>query len=443
MHRKTNSPNYSARFATCAAVALISVAGCGVPPGTTSTPRTAEGIEPFSFNLTVARHIDQPLSDQRVNRIFSTADALLLKVDNNCDDVSCPVTFQRAQSVATFDNTPAIVTTESQMDALFDNPADIKIVTLMVGVCGSPSANEVSLVLGCAFTGGTAVLVQDAPPDVWAHEWGHVQGLGHRSECAQNLMHAFELETNAVDVAERNAFLSPTPGRGLTAFRAISDRPSVEFDPDQDGFFQSSEQSRSLEDLMGRRYLAGFPRALFEQHALNMRGADLRQQLTQEPSPRYRANIARALGLSRDLVACESFLSDCGSIGGELEIDELDELIEKIIALGRLAGVDNSNRTTELLLAGSDPSFWRGRDLNLRIADDRVLNLEEALARVCVLGLGLSENPNAVNSLRELKRKSAAGINNDPWFVPQIDEAIARIEGTGKFAKQAKSHRLP
>ncbi len=419
--------------------------GCGV---TTDANNNGDNggsgneAKPFTFQISVARHVDQPLSDQRVNRVFTTANELLLSDDEECPDVSCPVTFERDGLVDTFDVSPAIVTTEAQLDAVFDVAADIKVVSLMVGVCGSPSADDVSLVLGCAFTGGSAVLVQDAPPDVWAHEWGHVQGLPHRNDCDRNLMHAFELETNAVNTTERDAFLSPTPGQNFLAFKTVFEEnasPAVET-PSED---ESAIASKPTDDIFAQRYLAGLPSTLFNRHNLRIRSGELLNRLQQEPSPRVRANLTRALGLARELAACESFIGSCESIAGDLNIDELDELVEQIIALGRLADLDESSQTTDLLFAASDPAFWANRDLNLVLEDGRRLNLNESLARICVMGMGLTKNPTVPERLRELKRKAQASQLADPWFIPQIDEALERIAGTGKYAKGAKSVRVP
>ncbi len=431
-------------LATCCAVAGFWSAGCGVVPQAANPNdggvNSDNEAKPFTFQISVARHIDQPLSEQRVNRIFSTANELLLADDNECSDVSCPVTFDRDGAIETFDNSPAIVTTEAQLDAVFDDSADIKIVTLMVGVCGSPSADDVSLVLGCAFTGGSAVLVQDAPADVWAHEWGHVQGLPHRNNCGRNLMHAFELETNAVNATERDAFLSPTPGQNFLAFKTIfEEQHSASVAPEFDGEMVSAP----VEDIFNRRYLAGFPSTLFTRHNLQMQSRELLDRMQTDPSPRCRANLARAIGLSRDVAACETFLTSCGSIAGDLNIDELDELIEQIIALGRLADVDTTNQTTELLLAGADPAFWTHRDLTLVLDDGRRIDLDDSLARICVMGLGLTKNPTVPERLRELKRIALTRNESDPWFIPQIDEALERIAGTGKYAADAKTDRIP
>ncbi len=420
-----------------AMLAGLAATGCGVMPQASNPNGGGSNNEakPFTFQISVARHADQPLSDQRVNRVFAEANALLLSDDAECPDVSCPVTFDRDGSINTFDNSPAIVTTEAQLDAVFDNPEDIKIVTLMVGVCGSPSADDVSLVLGCAFTGGTAVLVQDAPADVWAHEWGHVQGLSHRNDCDRNLMHAFELETNAVNTNERDALLSPTPGQSFLAFRAVADDSVREF--------ESDVVSAPTDDIFNRRYLAGLPSVLFNRHNLRLRSGELLNRLQADPSPRCRANLARAIGLSRDVSACETLQTSCESIAGDLNIDELDELIEQVIALGRLADADTTNQTTDLLLAGTDPAFWTDRDLTLVLDDGRRIDLDDSLARVCVMGLGLTKNPAVPDRLRELKRNAVTRKFADPWFVPQIDEALERIAGTGKYAADAKRVRLP
>lgn len=437
------------RLLLCTALTGLFAAGCGFTP-TDNNPDDGGGTnneaKPFSFQIEVARHVDQPLSEQRVNRVFNEANAILLSDDNECPDVSCPVTFERSGTIDTFDNSPAIVTTEAQLDAVFDNPADIKIVTLMVGVCGSPSADDVSLVLGCAFTGGTAVLVQDAPSDVWAHEWGHVQGLPHRNDCDRNLMHAFELETNAVNETERDALLSPTPGQSFLAFKTIAEDEAsspAEMPEESASIDESATVARPLDDIFDRRYLAGLPSTLFDRHNLRVRSGELLDRFQTDPSPRCRANLARALGLSREVTACKSFLDSCESIAGELNIDELDELIEQIIALGRLADVDTTNQTTDLLLAGADPAFWTNRDLTLVLEDGRRINLDESLARVCVMGLGLTKNPAVPERLRELKSNAVTRKYTDPWFIPQIDEALERIAGTGKYAADAKRLRLP
>ena len=432
------------RLAACAIIAGCLSVGCGVTNIGNNGGDGGSGNEakPFSFQISVARHEDQPLSDQRVNRVFSTANELLLSDDEECPDVSCPVTFERDGSIDTFNVSPAIVTTEAQLDAVFDVRADIKIVSLMVGVCGSPSADDVSLVLGCAFTGGTAVLVQDAPPDVWAHEWGHVQGLPHRNDCDRNLMHAFELETNAVNTTERDAFLSPTPGQSFLAFKAIVEEnasPAVET-PEED---ESEIASKPTDDIFAQRYLAGLPSTLFNRHNLRIRTGDLIDRLQREPSARVRANITRALGLARELAACESLVGSCESISGDLFIDELDELVEQIIALSRIADVDDTNQTTDLLFAASDPAFWANRDLFLVLEDGRRINLDDSLARICVMGMGLTKNPIAPERLRALKRKAQASQLADPWFIPQIDEALERIAGTGKYAADAKTVRIP
>ena len=206
---------------------------------------------------------------------------------------------------------------------------------------------------------------------------------------------------------------------------------------------ESEIASKPTDDIFAQRYLAGLPSTLFNRHNLRIRTGDLIDRLQREPSARVRANITRALGLARELAACESLVGSCESISGDLFIDELDELVEQIIALSRIADVDDTNQTTDLLFAASDPAFWANRDLFLVLEDGRRINLDDSLARICVMGMGLTKNPIAPERLRALKRKAQASQLADPWFIPQIDEALERIAGTGKYAADAKTVRIP
>ena len=183
----------------------------------------------FSFSLTVARHVDQPFTDARLDSVFGSASSLLQTVETECPDVATQVVFERDGSIVTFDMGDAVVTTEAALDTLFSLPQDIKIVNLMIGVCGLSSADDLAIILGCAATAESLVIVEFAAPDVWAHEWGHVQGLNHRDDCPRNLMHAFEVDTNAVNDLERNAFLSSTPqAKTLIAAQELSRAPAHE-----------------------------------------------------------------------------------------------------------------------------------------------------------------------------------------------------------------------
>jgi hypothetical protein len=416
------SPAFAAKRLLVGCLLAVMV-GCIDDPNNPQ-PAQGDGVEPFDHRLTFARHVNQPISDARVDRILAEAGGLLASVDSECPDVHSPATFTRLGGVSAFTDGSSVLTAESQLDAVFAVNADFKIVTFMVGVCGAPAGNDAAVVLGCAATAGSVVIVHDAPSDVWAHEWGHVQGLQHRNDCARNVMHAYELETNAVNIRERAAFLSPTPLSAFQLMREIgeptasactgcADEPAVE----------------PLEQVLSRRYLQGVPRDALEGIDPDVRSAALLAHWHGAPRAYEQANAARLMGYADDPVVCAPLVEFAATVAGELDLDELSALAESLLALGRLTSVDESGVALALLTAGTSPEYWSARLLSLRTGADELQTLDAALARICVLALGIAGTPEAMAHLAELRAHEAVSRSVDPWFAAQIDEALARAEG--------------
>ena len=382
-------------------------------------------VEPFSFSLRVARHVDQPFSEEHVDSVFAQASSILQTVQTDCFDVACPVTFERHGAVESFDFGSAVITAEAQLDEVFDHPADIKIVTLMVGVCGAFRPGDLSQVLGCAATGASVVISHDAPFDVWAHEWGHVQGLYHRDDCHTNIMHSVALETNAVNVMERDAFLSPTPSRGF-----LKGPPPGEADPGGCLTRMDGEPlSDWLERILSRRYLTGLPQSALADAQTPETTARLLDLLVGQPTDVQRTNIVRALGLLGDPQACPALIGLLDALRGPLTTAQLATASEAFLALGRLAGCDPSEAAIDYLIAGTAPETWRQRDLVLRCADREDIALEGVFARLCIMGLGIAEHPSSHAHLSDLLRRINAGRLSGPWLAEQVTEAIARLQG--------------
>jgi hypothetical protein len=102
-----------------------------------------------------------------------------------------------------------VITSQAELNSVFAfNTHHTKVVTSASNCCGVAGG-----ILGCAsLTARNIVMVEGAPDDVWAHEFGHTKGLMHNNTCARLIMHATNLNTNAVTNAE------------CTSFRATPDR---------------------------------------------------------------------------------------------------------------------------------------------------------------------------------------------------------------------------
>lgn len=395
-------------------------------------------VQPFTFSLRVARQVDQPLSASFVDATLAEASTILQVVDSVCPDVATPVTFARNGDIDTFDVAPAVVTTEAQLDDIFRYPADLKVVTMMVGVCGTFRPGNLAVVLGCGVAGDSAVLTRDAPTDVWAHEWGHVQGLPHRDDCRSNLMHTFELETNAVNATERNAFLTPTPGGGLLRVQPVVESGAGWLA----GRAADEPVAAWLEELVSRRYLAGIPEETLALESDPAVATTLLAMLAEKPTGHRRLNVLRALGLAGDPAACPALMAFVDSLGPVVQVDELAAAAEALLALGRLAAADESGAAVAYLVNGTDAATWRTRGFTF--AGGAGEDLAEVFARFCIMSLGVCEHPAALERLLALQDGIRSGRLVDPWLSDQVDEAVARFNGdTSILRARARDGRMP
>jgi len=163
------------------------------------------------FDITVAKHTDTATDGAAAANY--TAGTTLLQTDNMiCADVPCCVVLNKSGatgSVGVAGDGLDVITSTAELNSVFAfNTHHVKVVTSASNCCGVAGA-----ILGCASTTTrNIVMVEGAPADVWAHEFGHTKGLAHNNTCAQLIMHATNLNTNAVTNAE------------CTSFRAMPDR---------------------------------------------------------------------------------------------------------------------------------------------------------------------------------------------------------------------------
>ncbi|HRX84325.1 MAG TPA: hypothetical protein P5572_04830 [Phycisphaerae bacterium] len=414
---------------------LVGIASCTDP--TAPSPSQNNSVQPYNHDLTFMRHVDQPISEGTVDNILAEAGGLLASVDTDCPDVYCPATFTRTGGIGVFSEGSTVLTSEQQLDTVFNVNGDFKIVTFMVGVCGAPSGSDPAVVLGCAATAASVVIVYDAPTDVWAHEWGHVQGLPHRNDCDRNLMHAYELQTNAVNTTERDAFLSRTPGSAFINLRLSDESPCDECVDN----LQEAPLTERVQRLIAPRYLQGIPADTLADVPADERTDALLAAWAQGIPAVQRANLTRLLGYTQDPRAVAAVAGWLAARSGEISTDELAAQSECLLALGRLAAVDTDGTAVAALIAGTASDTWTQRDLALPDADGSVHSAGAALARISVLALGISGVPEARAHLVALQAAARTQRPADAWFGPQVDEALARFDGD--LARLRPAGRLP
>ncbi len=386
----------------------------------------------FTFSLTVARHADVSFSDSQIDAQFADAGAILQSAETQCADVATDTTFARDGNTALFTAGGASLTAESQLDAVFAELQDVKIVDMMVGVCGVPADGDFSIVLGCATSGGSLVITTIAAADVWAHEWGHVQGLAHRDGCPRNVMHSFEVDTNAVNAAERAAFLSDTPS-GFAKVAMLS-TPSARIDQLAKTAAESLPQW--LHRLAGKQYIAGVPTAVID-HMHDDATDHLLAMLDGPAAEGYHQNVVRMLGFTGDARSCGPLMDLIDSAAGELSFGGFAALTESFLALGRLASHETDGAALAFLIAGTDPATWTTRGANWTYRSHRDQTARVFMTRLSVLALGLTHHPAALDHLHALRSLTADDPENGVVFADQIDEAIGRLDGSALNARRA------
>jgi hypothetical protein len=194
-----------------------------------------------TYSLSVSRHRDVPaLSDGEVKRILADASRMLQKNprQDGDDDVACNVTFTLKGSVGTFASPNTPVVDRDNIDAVHRIDANVAGVDFHVKIVKEINFCRPDLpaepFVGCSFSPPdfrSMILVhprlhKDAQgrtlsryPDhlLWAHEFGHLTGLGHRDDDQLALMTRCPLNTQFSNVSDARVRVNSQECRRLLA----------------------------------------------------------------------------------------------------------------------------------------------------------------------------------------------------------------------------------
>jgi hypothetical protein len=194
-----------------------------------------------TYSLSVSRHRAVPaLSDGEVKRILADASRMLQKNprQDGDDDVACNVTFTLKGSVGTFASPNTPVVDRDNIDAVHRIDANVAGVDFHVKIVKEINFCRPDLpaepFVGCSFSPPdfrSMILVhprlhKDAQgrtlsryPDhlLWAHEFGHLTGLGHRDDDQLALMTRCPLNTQFSNVSDARVRVNSQECRRLLA----------------------------------------------------------------------------------------------------------------------------------------------------------------------------------------------------------------------------------
>ena len=184
------------RIFALALLAFLIQNNCNGPP-----PQT-----PVTHSLSVTRFTSVALDNARADAILADA-SRVLQTNDGPGDVACAVEMVRQGDVSVFTAGDGSIDSEAEFTAVVVNsPGNVKVVNA-INWCSTLRPN----VIGCAPRPGNALAVVRFTANqegiLWAHEYGHNQGLPHRTD-DQNVVMFSNIAPNRLRVnqAECDAY---------------------------------------------------------------------------------------------------------------------------------------------------------------------------------------------------------------------------------------------
>ena len=143
----------------------------------------AQSPIPTTHPLTVTRFVEINFTDQDARAVLDEM-TVVVQTDDSLNgtgpaDVECAVGFELRAPVQVFDAGTGTIATAADFYEVIDQPGDVKVVE-SIDWCRVPDPT----VAGCALRNGSFVVEAEHNIDfagpLWAHEFGHVNGLNHR-----------------------------------------------------------------------------------------------------------------------------------------------------------------------------------------------------------------------------------------------------------------------
>ncbi len=177
--------------------------------GGVNYPHLAETEAQHSrISLEIARYTSVSLTEFNVDSTILPSANELLQTNDGLGDVACPMSFRRSGSISTFTTGDGVINTEAELNAVFAVDGLVKVVE-EIKWCGTTGTN----IVGCAGPQGIAVTrVSALEGMLWAHEYGHNQGLwltAHRTTSFWLGFSALDPNARRVSQSECDAMRNP------------------------------------------------------------------------------------------------------------------------------------------------------------------------------------------------------------------------------------------
>jgi hypothetical protein len=342
-----------------------------------------------SVSFLIRRYTSTTLSDARADAILAASQALLRRVDGT-DDVAANVSLSRSGTVDTFTVGNGIISSQADYNQIRALATGQRVMMVnQILFCGGKTPSPGFIFIGCADRPGTCMILvrttEANEPVLWAHEFGHNCGLGHRDVESAVMNGTVGPTHTRINGAERNGF----EGRESGAQAVPEATPGAQIPAD-------------VREFVLQRYIHGIPHRLATQFT-SRDVPELLSMLGDRQYKPYWANIVSTICMIGDPGAADPVLEFLAAGGGMLDTDEYDAKCMALMNLGRLisrAGTRSAPRAFKALEAGVDPDqlapeFRWMNPYGLDADQQRV-----QVAKMSAWGLGLTGSEEAARTLR-------------------------------------------
>jgi hypothetical protein len=389
---------------------------------------------------------DQPLTLSRLDENFSTSQADtamaaatgLLQTSDASYDVACPVRLLRQGTQVTYYAISNKIWTDAEVTRALNTPGYVKVVHL-INRCGKQTNPGI---LGCAPQGRPTMIVEDLRDNdtpnpalegvVWAHEFGHTQGLPHRSYvtscptcegglcydiCAQfppppadTLMGPFgSTISRVIDEQECNAFLVPRkeplapPTAPCQVCEVICYNQCNLGYASIGGPHEPERRSMEVRDFVRQVYIDALPMA--DAMRYGPREVPVVAAMLADPRERDHGSMATtvlgAIGNDAAVRALIDFVMT--ERRGRLRRAEYAAIGSALVALGYAVERTGNERALGFLMDASETGFWERR-MGRRwtsAAASTAASRNSDLRNFAIMGLGMSAHEKAWNLLEQ------------------------------------------
>jgi hypothetical protein len=423
--------------------------------------------------LTISRYNTATLTNAQADSLLADASSVLQTNDGD-GDVACNVALVRSGNVTAFTNTDGSLDTSNELQTVFGLPGNVKVVN-EVNFC----ANQFNTsFIGCGQTPGPSFIVERFTANqegiLWAHEFGHNQGLPHRDTTTNNVMfRSIGTNRQRVNQTECDSFVGSA---GMTVAAVFETMPALaqEVEPpamqlamgeeamggmpgsDEDmpesadealgmgeeGHADGGEGQQDVVTFVSQIYFDGLP--LDEAAEFGSEDVETLIDMLNDPEQvLYHENIALTLGMIGDPTATEALIAyvEQGSGAGmEAPAATADDLARRaykgrvgaIMGLGYLVHMADDDTALQYLIDSTAPAAWRERELEGMSTAPGTDGAED-LTKYAIFALGLSGNEEAREHLQSLvsgESDSLAAMGDDGADIVrqslQINEEVSR-----------------